>query len=195
MEMNSFPRWLISITPMPVPCQSSISSPARDRTSAGSIAGPALKLKIRDISRSVDGGGRLARGWRLVGRRLAVIGVPAVASIAVAVAQVALLDALQAGELLALIEGDQRDALRRAALLPDLRHRRADQHAAGGDQHDFVVVVDQHRADQGAVALRGLDRDHALAAAPMARIVGDRRALAEAVLGRGEHRFGFVIGG
>src|ERR1043165_5771472 len=102
--MNSLPRWLISITPMPEPCQSSISSPARDRTSAGSIAGPALKLKIRDISRSVDGGGRPPRGWRRVGRRLAVIAVPAVASIAVCVAQVALLDAFQARQLLALVE-------------------------------------------------------------------------------------------
>src|SRR5205085_11050287 len=56
------------------------------------------------------------------------------------------------------------------------------------------VVVDQHGADHPAVPLRGLDRDHALAAAAMTRIFAERRALAEAVLGRREHTFGFVVG-
>src|SRR5687767_15680221 len=102
----------------------------------------------------------------------------AVAIAAVAVgAQVALFDALEAGELLAGIERDERHALRGAALLADLRHRRADEHAAGGDEHHFLVAVDQHRADHGAVALGGLDGDHALPAAAMARVFGDRRAL------------------
>src|SRR5438132_394245 len=45
--MNSLPRWLISITDMPDPCQSSISEAACASTSSGSTAGPALKLKIR----------------------------------------------------------------------------------------------------------------------------------------------------
>ncbi len=49
MLMNSLPRWLISITDMPLPCQSSISPAAVRRTSSGSTAGPALKLKIRMI--------------------------------------------------------------------------------------------------------------------------------------------------
>jgi hypothetical protein len=47
MLMNSFPRWLISITDMPLPCQSSISAAAARSTGSGSTAGPALKLKIR----------------------------------------------------------------------------------------------------------------------------------------------------
>ena len=73
------------------------------------------------------------------------------------------------------VERDQRHALGGAAHLADLRHARADQHAAGRDQHDLVVLVDQHRADDLAVALGGLDRDHALAAAAVARVLGDRR--------------------
>src|SRR6185503_5844252 len=136
--------------------------------------------------------GRFRRRHFLVG--IAVAAVPTVA-IAVAVAEVALLDALEAGELLALVERDQRHALGGAALLADLRHRGADQHAAGGDQHHFVVVVDQHRSHQHTVALGGLDRDHALAAATVFRVLGDRRALAEAVLGRSEDRFRFIVGG
>src|SRR5262245_39222725 len=47
MPMNSLPRWLISMTHMPVPCQSSISAAAVRRTGSGSTAGPGLKLKIR----------------------------------------------------------------------------------------------------------------------------------------------------
>ena len=46
---------------------------------------------------------------------------------------------LEAGELLAFAEVDERDALRRAAHLADRLHRGADQHAARGDQHDLVV--------------------------------------------------------
>src|SRR5712691_4493805 len=45
--MNSLPRWLISITDMPEPCQSSISAAACASTSSGRTAGPALKLKTR----------------------------------------------------------------------------------------------------------------------------------------------------
>src|SRR3954471_15656371 len=48
--MNSLPRWLISITDMPEPCQSSISSAAWRSTGSGSAAGPALKLKTRVIA-------------------------------------------------------------------------------------------------------------------------------------------------
>src|SRR5512147_2263093 len=49
--MNSGPRWLISITDMPLPRQSSISSAACRSTLSGSAAGPALKLKARVIER------------------------------------------------------------------------------------------------------------------------------------------------
>src|SRR2546422_626650 len=83
---------------------------------------------------------------RAGGRRRQFWGGFAVALAAVAVAlELALLDPLQAGELLAVAQGDQRDALRGTALLADLRHAGADQNTAGRDQHHLVVVVDQHR--------------------------------------------------
>jgi len=44
MAPNSLPRWLISITLMPLPCQSSISEAARCSTASGMAAGPAEKL-------------------------------------------------------------------------------------------------------------------------------------------------------
>src|SRR3954467_9023376 len=47
--MNSSPRWLISMTDMPLPCQSSISCAAFASTGSGSTAGPALKLNTRAI--------------------------------------------------------------------------------------------------------------------------------------------------
>src|ERR1700737_3369909 len=40
-------RWLISITDMPLPCQSSNSSRMRSSTGSGSAPGPALKLCTR----------------------------------------------------------------------------------------------------------------------------------------------------
>src|SRR5260221_12971378 len=126
-------------------------------------------------------------------RRIA-IAIAAVAAVAIG-AEVALLDALEAGELLAGVERNQRHTLRRAPHLAELRHAGTDQHAAGGDQHHLVVVVDQHGADHLAVPLRGLDRDHALAAAAVARIFAERRALAEPVLGGGEHALAFVGAG
>ncbi len=53
--MYSLPRWLISITDMPLPCQSSISSAACRSTGSGSAAGPALKLKTRVILETPKG--------------------------------------------------------------------------------------------------------------------------------------------
>src|SRR5215468_7985270 len=47
MPMNSLPRWLISITDMPLPCQSSISAAALRKTGSGTTAGPGLKLNTR----------------------------------------------------------------------------------------------------------------------------------------------------
>src|SRR6185369_1938346 len=54
---NSLPRWLISITDMPLPCQSSISAAALRSTASGSTAGPALKLNTR-----IENSGKNQRG-------------------------------------------------------------------------------------------------------------------------------------
>src|SRR6185369_12124674 len=56
--MNSLPRWLISITDTPEPCQSSISSAAWRSTASGNAAGPGLKLKTRVIGFSSGARGR-----------------------------------------------------------------------------------------------------------------------------------------
>ena len=48
--VNSLPRWLISITPQPAPCQSSSSSLTCSSTSAGKTAGPAAKFQTRDMA-------------------------------------------------------------------------------------------------------------------------------------------------
>src|SRR5271170_1283532 len=47
MLSNSGERWLISITDMPLPRQSSNSSRMRSSTGSGKAPGPALKLKTR----------------------------------------------------------------------------------------------------------------------------------------------------
>src|SRR5258707_7139658 len=131
MDMNSLPRWLISITHMPLPRQSSISSPARASTSSGRTAGPALKLKI--LLMSVQGRAlrsRIHRRDRRLGLRAAVAVLPSCAIAAFASRAVAILgailDARDAGQFLALRQRDQRHSLRRAAHPADLLHRGPD---------------------------------------------------------------------
>ena len=51
--MNSGPLWLISITDMPLPRQSSISAAACCKTLSGKVAGPELKLMTRDMRGSL----------------------------------------------------------------------------------------------------------------------------------------------
>ena len=114
--------------------------------------------------------------------------------LAVATVVVGLQHFFDAGEVRTLVEVDQRHALGRAPLFPDLRHLGADDHAAGGNQHHLVLLFHQHRADETAVAIARVDRDHALGAAAMASVLGNRRALAEAVLGRGQHGLNFIFG-
>src|SRR4051812_15356004 len=63
MERNSLPRWLISMTLMPLPCQSSISAATRRSTGSGRVAGPGAKLNGRD--EVIDG--RFAAGLLLRG--------------------------------------------------------------------------------------------------------------------------------
>jgi hypothetical protein len=56
MLSNSGERWLISITDMPEPRQSSNSSPTRSSTESGKALGPALKLNTRfaDVAEALD---------------------------------------------------------------------------------------------------------------------------------------------
>src|SRR5690606_26862772 len=86
-----------------------------------------------------------------------------------------------------LVHVDEGDALGGAAHFADLGDPRANQHARGGDQHDFVGGLDQHRPHHLAVAGGGLNGDHALGASAMAGVFDDGRALAIAVFGGGKH--------
>src|SRR5205085_7668204 len=118
---KSLPRWLISITDMPASCQLSSSHLAFSSTSAGIVAGPAPKLKMRAAGLMCCRVVRSVAAVRVVGfravparavavravaarararavRAVAVRAVPAVFAIVV----VAVHDALQARELLAL---------------------------------------------------------------------------------------------
>src|SRR4051812_15330003 len=97
IEMNSLPRWLISITDSPEPCQSSISAAACASTSSGRTAGPALKLNA------------LLTGLLPIAFVLFALG-----------------DAFDAGELGPLVEVDEHHALRRSAHLADLLDAGAD---------------------------------------------------------------------
>ncbi|KAG1184720.1 hypothetical protein G6F35_015031 [Rhizopus arrhizus] len=88
-------------------------------------------------------------------------------------------------QLLVLRQADQGHALGVAADAADFRATRTHQGAAIGDQQDFIAGAHQHRGHQLAVALGGLDADHALRATALARVVRQRGALAVAVLGGG----------
>ena len=107
---------------------------------------------------------------------------------AVLFARVQALDALDADQALALPETDQAHALGVAPLHRDLVHRGAHQRAARADQHDFLARHDLQRRHGVTVAIRGLQRDHALAAAAVRGKLRERRQLAVAVGGGGEHR-------
>jgi hypothetical protein len=84
----------------------------------------------------------------------------------------------QTGQLFAVVERNQRDALRRPAHAANLGNPGADQHATGGDQHDFVFVIDQLGADHLAVALAVGNGDDALRAAAGMAEIGQRGAFA-----------------
>src|SRR5690606_39979745 len=94
--------------------------------------------------------------------------------------------ALDGLQRLALAQADQGHALGVATDLRDLRGTGAHQGAAVGDQQDLVLLGQLDRADQAAVALAGLDRDHTLGAATLLRVLRQRGALAVAALGGGE---------
>src|ERR1700694_2833362 len=102
--------------------------------------------------------------------------------------------AFEAGKLFALIEVDQRDALRRAAHLADRPDLGADEHPAGRDQHYLIVGTYQRSRDDPAIACRLLDRDHALGAAAMTGVLDDRRSFAVTIFGRRQHRLLLVFG-
>src|SRR6056297_2804816 len=170
---NAAPRWLSSITDMPVPAKSVSSSRARSSTAMGSAAGPALKLWTRAPALTVAiaiAMGRLRRG-------AAGAGAP---SLLLVLRQS--LDTFQAHERFVATQADQAHALRVAAEDGDIGDRRAHQGAGVADQHDLVVVGDLQCAHHASVPLGGLDGDEPLTAAPLDGELVRLAALAVAVL-------------
>ena len=96
-------------------------------------------------------------------------------------------DALQAAELRALVQRNQRHALGGAAHFADFTDPRAHQHTAVGDQHDFIVRVYQRGSHHPAVALGLLDGNHPLGATAVACVLCNVGALAVAVFGGGQY--------
>ena len=85
--------------------------------------------------------------------------------------------------MLVFSEPDQGDALGVASERRYVLRRGAHQGAAIADQHDFLVAGGLDRTDHGAVAFRGLDRDHALATPALHREIADQGTLAVSVFG------------
>src|SRR5208282_1587560 len=163
-------RWLISMTDVPPPCQSSNSSRACCKTSSGSTAGPGEKLKART-----------AEILWIVGSRIGKLGFP------VLILARQALDAFQAGELIALLQPDQSDTLGIAADHGNVLNRRTHQHAVLAHQHDLIVHAHLQRAHHDSVAVGNLQRNHTLTAAAVLREILERREFAESVLRRREN--------
>ncbi len=99
----------------------------------------------------------------------------------------ALGEALDRDDALALREGHQPDALGIAARLADLVDAHADRLPAIGDEHHLVAVLHQLDADDGPVSFARIDEDDPFAAAILRPEFVDVRALAVAVRADGEH--------
>ena len=101
---------------------------------------------------------------------------------------------LQAGELFTLVKRNQRHALRRTAKLANLAYSGANQHTAGRDQHDLVLILYQTRCDNLAVAFAGGNGDDTLRSTTGMAEIGKNGALAETVLGCDQHGFLMIRG-
>src|SRR3990170_860739 len=92
------------------------------------------------------------------------------------------------GDGLSLLHVHQGDALRGPPLQRYLLHRRAEDDAIGGYEHQLLAWVDQARRHEIARLRRRLEGDDALAAAPLQRVLRYRRALPEPLRGDDQHR-------
>src|SRR5215472_19105171 len=155
------------MTEVPLPCQSRSSSRTCSSTSTGRVAGPAAKLNTRTSAARLGFRGRRRRTGGCV--RDPFLAVPIEA-----------LDALDTDQALALTETDEPHALGVTALHRDAIHRGAHQCAGGADEHDLLSGHDLQRRHREAVAIGGLQRDHALTAAAVGRKLRERRELAVA---------------
>src|ERR1700674_565575 len=92
------------------------------------------------------------------------------------------------GDGIVFVEPQQTHALRRAAGLADFVRVNADHFAVVRDDHHVRFFGNLQRGDDVTVTVRGLHVDDALAAARRDAVLRERRALAEAFLGHGQHQ-------
>src|SRR5919107_554520 len=86
-----------------------------------------------------------------------------------------------------LTQVHQADPLRLSTGLPDLAGRGPDHTSGGGDRVQLVVESDDERSHQRATPAVVLERQHALAAPTLHRVVLDRGALGVPARGRDQH--------
>src|ERR1700693_338107 len=94
------------------------------------------------------------------------------------------------GDAVVVVEAEQANALRGAAGLADFLGMNADDFALAGDDHDVGLFAHLERRHHRAVAVGGLQVDDTLAAARGDAILGERGALAVALLGDGKDQRG-----
>src|SRR5882757_2088978 len=176
------------MTDMPLRCQSSSSPCACSNTSSGSIAGPGEKLKMRIPERFSGVGARVVRRQSA---GLAVLAVLAVLADGALICHIGVpgqsVDALEPGELVALLEPYQAHPLSIAPDHGNILHRRTHQHAVLTHQHDLIVQAHLQSSYHPSVAVGDLQCNHALAAAAVLREIIERREFAEPVLRCGEN--------
>ena len=95
-------------------------------------------------------------------------------------------DARDGADDVVLADVHDLDALRGAAVAVDPLGADALHHALAGDQDELLVLADDERAGEAALAVGQRDRLDAHRAAALDGVVVDRGALAEAVLGHDE---------
>src|SRR3974377_1570558 len=123
--MKALPRWLTSMTEVPLPCQSSSSSRTCSRTSTGSVAGPAAKLNTRTSADRLALRGRRSHIGRRCSDRFRLLTLEA-------------LDALDADQSLALAEADEPHPLGVTALHRDAIDGGAHQRDGWAGEHDTL---------------------------------------------------------
>src|SRR5579859_7382902 len=170
--MNALLRWLTSMTDMPLPCQSSSSSRACCRTSRGSVAGPAAKLKTRTTEHPfrVDTSGNAVGPADRCTPQYYLLGVAPVITFGALVLVVlrglrailrgSFLDPLDTREAFALGKPDQAHTLCVTTENRNLIDGRAYQRTRRADQHDLLARNHLQRSHRVAIAVGGLQRNH-----------------------------------
>ena len=89
--------------------------------------------------------------------------------------------------MLTRVEINQFHPLGHPPLFPHLSHTSSNQNPSGGDEHNLIILSDELRTNQFAVALASLNCIRALRATTMTSVFSHWRAFTKAMLCGGEH--------